>query len=230
VENIKVVLLEPVGCLAEFRADEFDAAARELLGAGAEVEASSSGAQAYWRLVDMIGQRESGVAKERLESLETAAVELADLYEDVLPSLEKLRKGGVEIYLVSSLSRAALTHFIGRHGLASMISGSVSRDDAQSVGIRPLQHALAQAKLDASRSIYLADTAYSLDIAKQSGVNALLMINDYDEGRALAECNPIGGVVSLAELSDMLELIEQRAGLRGTQRMPQRPYELFEPG
>ena len=93
-----------------------------------------------------------------------------------------------------------------------------------------MQYALAQAGLEAGRCIYLADTAYSLDIAKQVGVNALLMINDYDEGRALAACNPMGGVVSLAELSDALQLIEQRAGLRSAQRIPGRPYELFEPG
>ena len=67
-------------------------------------------------------------------------------------------------------------------------------------------------------------------MTKPLGVNALLMINDYDEGRALAERSPAGGVVSLAELSDALQLIEQRSGLRSAARMPLKPFELFEPG
>ena len=69
-----------------------------------------------------------------------------------------------------------------------------------------------------------------VDMAKQLGLHALLMINDYDEGRVLAERSPAGGVVSLAELADALLLIEQRSGLRSTARMPLKPFELFEPG
>jgi hypothetical protein len=49
------------------------------------------------------------------------------------------------------------------------------------------------------------------------------MINDYDEGRALAERSPAGVVVSLAELADPLVVIERRAGLRGAERMPLKP-------
>jgi beta-phosphoglucomutase-like phosphatase (HAD superfamily) len=248
VETIAALMLEPVGCLAEFRPDEFDQAARELFGATAET--SESGSQAYWRLVGMMGQRapaepgafpgkaDSGFPTEnattfdsdaRLEALELAAVEQCDLYEDVRPSLEKLRASEVGLYLVSSLSRRALARFVVRFDLAGLLSGSVSRDDAQGVAAAPLHRAFDQANLAPGRCIYLADTAFSLDVAKQSGVNGLLMINDYDEGRALAECNPMGGVVSLAELSDALQLIEQRAGLRGAGRLPHRPHELFEP-
>src|SRR5712671_6672077 len=189
-------MLEPVGCLAEFRPGEFDQAARDLFGSTAE--ASASGSQGYWRLVDMIGQRPDAAVGPQLEQLEIAAVEEAELYEDVRPSLEKLRASGVQIYLVSSLSRHALACFIARFDLAELLSGSIARDDAQGVAAKPLRYALEQAGLEAGRCIYLADTAFSLDIAKQVGVNALLMINDYDEGRALAECNPMGGIVSLA--------------------------------
>jgi hypothetical protein len=57
----------------------------------------------------------------------------------------------------------------------------------------------------------------------------MLMINDYDEGRALAERNPAGGIVSLAELPDALRLIEQRSGLRAPSRAPRAPFELFDP-
>jgi len=75
----------------------------------------------------------------------------------------------------------------------------------------------------------LADTAEALELIKQQSLNAMLMINDYDEGRALAEHHPSGGIVSLAELPDALRLIEQRSGLRATARAPRAPFELFDP-
>ena len=228
MEKIAALLFEPVGCLAEFRPDGFDQAAHELFGA--TVDASASGSQAFWRLVDLIGRRPQLASSPQLEAFEIAAVEQSDVYEDVRPSLEKLRTSGVQIHLATSLSRQALARFVARFDLAELLSGQVARDDAQGVGTGPLRHALEQAGLEPRHCIYLADTGFSLDIAKRVGVNGLLMINDYDEGRALAECNPMGGVVSLTELSDALQLIEQRAGLRSTQRMPGRPYELFEPG
>jgi beta-phosphoglucomutase-like phosphatase (HAD superfamily) len=227
VETIAAVMLEPVGCLAEFRADEFDRAARELFGSTAA--AAASGSEAYWRLVGFFEAGKQGdAALARLEALELAAVEQADLYEDVRPSLERLRATGVNVHLVSSLSRRAVTRFIERFALADLFDASVAREDA--VGAMPLRYAIDQAALDPARCIYLVDTPPSLAMAKQVGVNAILMINDYDEGRALAEQSPSGGIVSLAELTDALQLIEQRSGLRSVGRMPLKPFELFEPG
>ena len=42
MEAIKAVLLEPVGCLAEFRPDEFETAAAELFEASPSPEATGS--------------------------------------------------------------------------------------------------------------------------------------------------------------------------------------------
>src|SRR5437899_95979 len=115
---------EPVGCLAEFRAEEFDAAARDLFGAAAEDAAT--GSQAYWRLLGLIDRAGGAIASPdlaRLEELELAAVERADLYEDVAPSLEALRANGVATYLVSSLSRRAVARFIERFALAELSTG-----------------------------------------------------------------------------------------------------------
>jgi phosphoglycolate phosphatase-like HAD superfamily hydrolase len=230
VEAIAAILFEPVGCLAEFRPDEFDLAARELFGSTSESAPSGSGA--YWRLLGLLEQASSIDPKRlaRLEELELAAVAQADLYEDVVPSLEKLRSAGVRGYLISSLSRRALDQFIERFSLANLFVGSVSREDAGGVMARPLRHAVAQIWLEPKQAIYLVDTPEALEMTKQLGVNALLMINDYDAGRALAERSPTGGVVSLAELADALQLIEQRAGLRSSARIPEKPFELFEPG
>jgi beta-phosphoglucomutase-like phosphatase (HAD superfamily) len=228
VDAIKAVLLEPVGCLAEFRAEEFNSAAANLFGARQDPEAT--GSRAYWRLLGLMEQHP--VATEsllRLEQLELRAVEHADLYEDVRSSLEELKSLGVAAFLVSSLSRPATARFIERHALADLLAGSITRDEAGGVMAKPLRCAIDQAGLDPARVMALVDTVEGLAITKQLGLNGMLMINDYDEGRALAERNPAGGIVSLAELAHALRLIEQRSGIRAPSRPPLAPFELFDP-
>jgi beta-phosphoglucomutase-like phosphatase (HAD superfamily) len=228
MESIKAVLLEPVGCLAEFAPDAFNRAAADLFGARPDAEAS--GSQAYWRLMGLMDERPlSGADLARLAELEVAAVEHADLYEDALPALAELRSLGVATVLVSSLSRAAVTRFIERHALADLLAAAVTRDEAGGVMGKVLSAVIQKAQFVPSHVMALADTAQGLAIAQQLGLNAMLMINDYDEGRALAERNPAGGIVSLAELPDALRLIEQRSGIRATARAPHAPFELFDP-
>ena len=228
MESIKAVLLEPVGCLAEFAPDAFIRAAADLFGARPDAEAS--GSQAYWRLMGLMDERPlSGADLARLAELEVAAVEQAELYEDARPALAELRSLGVATVLASSLSRAAVTRFIERHALADLLAAAVTRDEAGGVMGKVLHAVIQKAQLVPTHVMALADTAQGLAIAKQLGVNAMLMINDYDEGRALAERHPAGGIVSLAELPDALRLIEQRAGIRTTVRAPHAPFELFDP-
>jgi beta-phosphoglucomutase-like phosphatase (HAD superfamily) len=231
LDAIADILFEPVGCLAEFSAEPFELALRELFGS--EAEADASGSQAYWRLLGMLDQAGSTLTAAklaRLQELELSAVEGADLYEDVVPALEKLGPMGVRAHLVSSLSRPAVARFIDRFSLAAQFASTVSRDEAQGVMAAPVRDAVARAGLQAAHVIYLVDTGAALDMAKATGVQPLLMINDYDEGRALAERRPAGGVVSLTELPGAVQLMQQRSGLRSTARMPGKPFELFEPG
>jgi FMN phosphatase YigB (HAD superfamily) len=223
VQSIKAVLIEPVGCLAEFFADEFNHAA-ELFGTADEI---AGGSQAYWRLLGLMQQRSAATAA--VAAFELRAVERAELYEDVRTSLAELGALGVRVILASSLARAAVTRFIERNSLSDLFAASFTRDEAGGVGAHVLRFAVAQSGLDPSQVIALADTAEALELIKQQGLNAMLMINDYDEGRALAERNPAGGIVSLAELPDALRLIEQRSGLRETARAPRAPFELFDP-
>jgi beta-phosphoglucomutase-like phosphatase (HAD superfamily) len=228
VETIKAVLLEPVGCLAEFRPDEFVSAAVNLFGAGPDLEVT--GSQAYWHLLGLMQQHTaSAESLLGLEQLELQAVERAELYEDVRWSLEELKSLGVAAVMVSSLSRPAVARFIERHALADLLTGSMTRDDAGGVMAKVVRCAIDQARLDPARIMVLADTAEGLDMTKRLGLNAMLMINEYDEGRALAERNPAGGIVSLAELPDALRLIEQRSGIRAPSRPPLAPFELFDP-
>jgi beta-phosphoglucomutase-like phosphatase (HAD superfamily) len=229
VEAIKAVLFEPVGCLAEFRPDEFNSAAADLFGASPDPEAT--GSQAYWRLLGLMAQRAVATGSLlRLEQLELRAVEQADLYEDSRPALEELKSLGVAAVLVSSLSRPAVARFIERHALADLLAGSITRNEAGGVVDKPLRCAIDQSGLDPARVIALVDTAEGLAMVKQLGLNAMLMINDYDEGRVLAERQPAGGIVSLAELAHALRLIEQRSGIRAPSRSPLTPFELFDPG
>ncbi len=228
MESIKAVLFELVGCLAEFRPDEFDTAAVDLFGASPVPGAT--GSQAYWRLLGFMAQ--SALAPESLlslQELELRAVEHADLYEDVRASLEELKSLGVATIVATSLSRAAVMRLIERNALADVIAGLVTRDEAGGVMAKVLQSVLDKTSLAPAQVMALADTAEGLAMVKQLGLNAMLMINDYDEGRALAERNPAGGIVSLAELADALRLIEQRSGLRATTRAPRAPFELFDP-
>jgi FMN phosphatase YigB (HAD superfamily) len=223
VQSIKAVLIEPVGCLAEFSADEFNHAAK-LFGAGEEI---AGGSQAYWRLLGLMQQRFP--TTEALAAFELRAVERAELYEDVRASLAELGPLGVRVILASSLARAAVTRFIERNSLSDLFAASFTRDEAGGVGAHVLRFAIAEASLEPRQIMALADTVDALELIKQQGLNAMLMINDYDEGRALAERNPAGGIVSLAELPDALRLIEQRSGLRATARAPRAPFELFDP-
>jgi beta-phosphoglucomutase-like phosphatase (HAD superfamily) len=228
VETIKAVLFEPVGCLAEFRADEFDSAAADLFGASENPGAS--GSQAYWRLLGFMEQRTiSTESLARLEELELRAVEHAQLYDDVRASLEELKSLGVATVLASSLSRPAVARFIERHGFADVLAGAVTRAEVGGVGSKVLRFALEKTQLDPARVMVLVDTAEGLEMIKQLGLNAMLIFNDYDEGRALALRNPAGGIVSLAELADVLRLIEQRSGIRAPSRPPLAPFELFDP-
>src|SRR5258708_7689282 len=130
MESIKAVLLEPVGCLAEFAPDAFNSAAAELFGASPD--AAATGSQAYWRLLGLMEERPlAGASLARLQELELAAVEHADLYEDARPCLAELKALGVATVLVSSLSRAAVARFIERHALADLLPGAVTPDAAR---------------------------------------------------------------------------------------------------
>ena len=228
MESIKALLFEPVGGLAEFRAQDFNSAAVDLFDASPDSDLT--GSPAYWALLGLMEQREISVESLlRLEAFDLRAVEHADLYEDVRPSLEALKSLGVATILVSSLSRGAVARFIEMHALADLFAGCVTRDEAGGIMARPLRFALNAAGVDPAHVMALADTAQALELTKQLGLNAMLMINDYDEGRTLAERNPAGGIVSLAELADALRLIEQRSGLRTPSRPPRAPFELFDP-
>ena len=208
MQTIEGVLLEPVGCLAEFPPGPFHEIACRLFGRRGK--ASPSGSRSYWHLLNLMQAAERPLdAGEKLvvEALEAEAVAGASLYEDVVPVLEELKTMGIRLLAASSLSRAGVTRFVERYALSELLSGVCTRDDVAGVKAAPLLGALGCASLAPEKTMFLTDTAEGIRTARGAGVQPVLMMNDPDDARRLAMHNPAGGVVSLHEIPDFIRLI-----------------------
>lgn len=211
---IKAVLFEPVGCLAEFPAGPFNELAERLFNV--TDDPGETGSEAYWQLLELLG--ESGNTLKHAdaqiaERLELQAVDEAQLYEDVPPALAELKAMNITLLIASSLSAAAVDRFIDRFSLAEFFSGVWTRDNAGDVRGAPLLKAIAAASFQPEDVMALVDTRDSLELAKEIGANAMLMINDYDEGRRLVTHAPAGAIVSMHELPDAIRLVAEGANV-----------------
>jgi phosphoglycolate phosphatase-like HAD superfamily hydrolase len=209
---IKAVLFEPVGCLAEFGAEEFNQIAANLFDLNET--AGTSGSKAYWQLLALMqksGRTLSARETTMAEGLELQAVERVDLYEDVAPALSQLKAMGITLLIASSLSAVAVTRFLGKFSLDDFFSAVWTRDNAGGVKAAPLAKAMESGSFRPEHVMSLVDTVDSMEVAKAMGVNSILMINDYDEGRKLAMHAPTGGIVSLNELPDAIRLVAESA-------------------
>jgi phosphoglycolate phosphatase-like HAD superfamily hydrolase len=202
MRNIDGILLEPVGCLAEFPSGPFHEIAVRLLGRRDKL--SNSGSRSYWHLLKLL----DGFSPPPLaEELEIAAVNAASVYEDAVPALAELKAMGVHLSIASSLSAAAITRFLEKHFLGQFFADVWNRDNAGGIKAVPLIRALRSASLPSERVVFLTDTAEGINVARSAGVHPVLMMNDPDEARRLAMHNPAGGVVSLHEIPDFIRLI-----------------------
>jgi phosphoglycolate phosphatase-like HAD superfamily hydrolase len=208
MQTIEALLLEPVGCLAEFPSAPFHEIAVRLFGR--KRKAGSSASQAYWYLLNLIATTKKPFdagEKSAAEELEVEAVDAASIYEDVAPALAELKFMGLRLFVTSSLSRRAAARFIERNSLGEFFSGVYARDDAGGVKSAPLLDALASAPLSREKTMFLTDTVEGIKVARSVGVHPILMMNDPDEAQRLAMHNPAGGVVSLHEMPDFIRLI-----------------------
>jgi phosphoglycolate phosphatase-like HAD superfamily hydrolase len=208
MQTIEGVLFEPVGCLAEFPSDPFLELAFRLFGR--KRKTSHSGSRSYWHLLNLMQSSSKELEEsdtQLLEALEVQAVGAASVYEDVVPALSELKAIGVQLFIASSLSSAAITRFLDRYSLKQFFSAVWSRDNASGVKAAPLQAAIVGASLKPEQVMFIADTLEGLKIAQAVGVHSILMMNDPDEARRLAMHNPSGGIVSLHELPDFIRLI-----------------------
>ena len=216
MNRIQAILFEPVGCLAEFSAAPFHEIAARFFDPRKRTRRqppSQSGSRSYWHLLDMIeaaGPLQFEANRAAIEDLERQAAGAAVVYEDVVPALAELRAMGIRLLLTSSLSSRAVGQFL-EGSLRQCFSAIWDRDNSAGIKAAPLARALAAASVPPERAMFLADTSEALKVAKNLGINAILMMNDPDEARRLALHNPTGGpsggIVSLHELPDFLRLI-----------------------
>ena len=212
MQPIHAVCFEPVGCLAEFAADEFnDIAARVFKLTDAPY---SAGSEAYWRVLELMQQSGNALTppQQRLiENLEVRAAEKASMYEDVVPALAELKEMNLTLLIASSLSAAAVSRFLERFSLNGFFSAVWTRDNAQGVKAVPLAKAMETAGLQPEHVMALADTIDGLTAAKEARANAILMFNDYEEGKRLAMHGPTGAIVSLHELPAAIRFVAEGA-------------------
>jgi phosphoglycolate phosphatase-like HAD superfamily hydrolase len=209
---IKAVLVEPVGCLAEFPTEEFNEAAGSLFESGGPP--GDSGSEAYWHLIDLMDRAADELKPSDtaiIEELELQAIDRVVLYEDVVPALAALKAMDITLLIASSLSTPAVNRFLEKFSLTPFFSGVWTRDNAGGVKAAPLQKALDSAGVLPEHVICLVDTADGIELAKRVGVNSMLMFNDYDEGKRLATLGPTGAIVSLHELPDAIRLVAEGA-------------------
>jgi phosphoglycolate phosphatase-like HAD superfamily hydrolase len=208
MQIIEALLLEPVGCLAEFPSAPFHEMAVHLFGR--KRRASASASRTYWHLLNLIDAAETPFDEEKInvaEALEVEAVAGASIYEDVVPALAELKSMGIRLFVASSLSRRAVSRFIERNLLGEFLSGVCTRDDAGGVKSVPLLKSLDCASLPQEKTMFLTDTAEGIRVARNVGVLPILMMNDPDEAQRLAMHNPAGGIISLHEMPDFIRLI-----------------------
>jgi len=208
MQTIEALLLEPVGCLAEFPSAPFHEIAVRLFGR--KRKASSSASRTYWHLLNLIDAVETPFGAEMksvAETLEVEAVDAASIYEDVVPALAELKSMGIQLFVASSLSLRAASRFIERNSLGEFLSGVRTRDEAGGVKSAPLLNALVGESLPREKTMFLTDTVEGIKVARSVGVHPILMMNDPDESQRLALHNPAGGVVSLHEMPDFIRLI-----------------------
>ena len=203
---LKAVLFEPVGCLAEFPPEPFHQIAVALYGR--KGKASRSGSRSYWHLLNLMESSGGNT----IEALEMEAVNGASIYEDVLPALDELQEMGIQRFLASSLSSAAITRFLER--CPHEFDAVWSRHNSGGIKAAPLKAAIRGASLKPEHAMFLTDTLEGLNVAKSLGINSILMMNDPDEARRLAMHDPAGGIVSLHELPDFIRLVMAQARAR----------------
>ena len=202
MQEVEGILFEPVGCLAEFPAEPFNEIAARVFGR--KKKPSRSGSRSYWHLLNLIETAGGTLNDREAEALELEAVAAASIYEDVGPALAELEAMGIRLILASSLATSAVERFAEKCGRFSAVW---SRETAGGVKAEPLRSGIRGASLAPARTLFLTDTAEGIKAARNAGVNPILMMNDPDEAKRLAQQDPAGGIVSLHELPDFLRLV-----------------------
>jgi len=219
MQPIDAILFEPVGCLAEFGADDFDVMIARIFGQ--RVACGRSGSEAYWEFLNLLdGHLDRLTARDlaSIEQYEMEAVARARVYEDVAPALAELKTLGIISIVTSSLTAHAVARFLDKCSIAGLVTDVWNFDTAGGVKHAPLVRAVVARGLTPERVMFITDTAEGLLTAKKAGVNAILMMNDPDEAMKLTAHQPAGGIVSLHELPDFVRFVTAQRDRQGAPR------------
>jgi len=130
----------------------------------------------------------------------SARVENYVLYDDVLPTLKKLKKQGLIIGLITSLTKDM--NLICRNlGLAPYLDFVVTSEDVGSNKPEPpiFLAALERAGVNASEAIYVGDQ-YETDVVGARGVGIKpILIDRYDLMPEVSDCPRIHSLTELAQ-------------------------------
>ena len=130
----------------------------------------------------------------------SAKVENYVLYDDVLPTLKKLKKQGLIVGLITSLTKD-MNLICGNLGLAPYIDFVVT---AKEVGVNKPEPpiflaALERAGVDASEAVYIGDQ-YETDVVGARGVGIEpILIDRYDLMPEVKDCLRIHNLTELAK-------------------------------
>jgi len=107
------------------------------------------------------------------------------LYPDVLPSLEKWKSQGIDLYVYSSGSVAAQKLLFGysdEGDITHLFSGYFDTHIGAKRDVTSYQNIAAQINLAPSQILFLSDIHQELDAAEQAGFRTLQLIRGDDDG------------------------------------------------
>ncbi len=171
MQRIDGILFEPVGCLAEFPLDPFNAILNRVFGQEVNLISASN---SYWQVLNLmepVYRKMANADMKFIEIVETQAVEAASVYEDVIPALSELKAMNIKLAMASSLSATAVNRFIEKALLKDLFISVSTRDSANGVKTAPLKAALTAAGIEPALAMFLTDTADGLGVVNALGFN-----------------------------------------------------------
>ncbi|MBS7288076.1 MAG: HAD-IA family hydrolase [Candidatus Freyarchaeota archaeon] len=112
-----------------------------------------------------------------VESFELDAATKPVPDEDAKKLLEKLKKAGLKVGVVSRNSRRCVTTSLERLGMSEYVDVIIGREDTAKTkpNPEPILHALKIIGVEADEAIYVGDHPYDLAAAEAAGVNFIAL-------------------------------------------------------
>lgn len=128
------------------------------------------------------------------------------LFDGVETLLQQLAEANVMMAVATGKARRGLSRVWQQTDTAGFFASSRCADEAQS---KPhpqmLQDILAELDMHADQAIMVGDTQFDLTMANAANVKAIGVTYGAHAPHQLAECNPLGIVDSVSELSDLVK-------------------------